>query len=258
MRLRQPPQRLLSEPLICVKPESKVPKEGPKDVLPAHVVVDHLSDGGNAGIALEYSDLVVIDADTMEVAQAVVEQLPETFTVETGGNGFGVHYYFESPQWGRNAYFADGDSSIRSDGYMAVIPPSIHPDGGKYRVTRDIEPAEITVSELEQLENSLTEDEDTPKEQSTPTRRPRGGDLDELDDLIHHDVKRAEVRDALEDRDAAHNQRQFAAGFLLYEVGLSVAEVVQLIGRHNQWSDYDPKITKQQVESVERSSGGSR
>jgi len=140
---------------------------------------------------------------------------------------------------------------------MAVVPPSIHPDGGEYRVTRDIWPAEIAVSELEQLENSLTEDADTSGSQSKP-RRASGDDLDELDELIHHDGYRADVRAALEDRDAAHNQRQFVAGFLLDKVGLSVTEVVQLIDRHNRWADYDPAITKRQVEGVEKSDGGSR
>jgi len=254
----QPPHKLLSEPLIRVKPQSKVPKDGPKDAKPELVILRWLrEEGGNVGIALEHSDLVVVDADTREVAQEAVERLPETFTVDTGGDGFGVHYYYECPEWSRNAYLADGDSSIRSDGYMAVVPPSIHPDGGEYRVTRDIWPAEIAVSELEQLENSLTEDADTSGGQSRP-RRASGDDLDELDELIHHDEKRADVRAALEDRDAAHNQRQFVAGFLLHEVGLSVTEVVQLIDRHNRWADYDFVITKRQVEGVEKSDGGSR
>jgi len=255
---RQPPHRLLSEPLIRVKPASKVPEDGPKEPKPNLKIVRWLTnEDGNAGICLDGSDLVVVDADTTQVAQEAVERLPETFTVETGGEGFGVHYYYECPEWGRNEYLSDGDSSIRSDGYMAVIPPSKHPDGGRYRVTRDIPPAEIAVSELEELVDSLTEDRDTEGSKAVGTPRDRD-ELDDLDELIHHDEKRADVRAALEDRDAAHNQRQFVAGFLLHVVGLSVPEVVQLIDRHNQWADYDPKITKQQVESVSRSGGRSR
>lgn len=255
--IEKPPTKLLSEPLIRVRRESKRPVVGPKEAEPTQNIVQWVDRGGNAGICLEGSDIVVIDADTMEVAQGVVEHLPETFTVETGGSGFGVHYYFESPEWGRNVYLVDGDSSIRSNGYMAVIPPSVHPDGGEYRVVRDIEPAEVTVSEFERFKDSFTDSEEAPRKQSVSTRRPRGDDLDELDKLIDHDGYRADVRDALEDRDAAHNQRQFVAGFLLDKVGLSVDEVAQIIGRHNQWRDYDPKITKQQVKSVEKSGGES-
>ena len=256
--IRQPPHKLLSEPIIRVKPESKVPEDGPKDAKPPQMILRWLrEEDGNAGIALGGSDLVVIDADTMEVAQEAVERLPETFTVETGGNGFGVHYYYKCPSWSRNAYLADGDSSVRSDGYYAVVPPSIHPDGGKYRVTRDIWPAEIAVSELEQVVSGLTEDTDTSVSRSEP-RRASGDDLDELDELIHHDGNRAKIRAVLEDRDAPHNDRQFVAGFLLHEVGLSVAEVVRLIDRYNRWGDYDPAITKRQVQGVQKSGGGSR
>jgi len=257
MPIRQPPAKLRGEPWIRLRPESKRPRDGPKDAKPDKVILRWLCDGGNVGIALGRSDLVVIDADVMEVAQEAAERLPETFTVETGGDGFGLHLYYKCPQWAGNPTLADGDSSVRSDGYYAVMPPSIHPDGGKYRVARDIEIAEIAVPELEQLVNSLTEDTDTSVSRSKP-RRANGDDLDELDELIHHDEKRADVRAALEDRDAAHNQRQFVAGFLLHVVGLSVAEVVQLIDRHNRWADYDPAITKRQVEGVQKSGGESR
>ena len=254
--VEKPPTKLLSEPLIRVRRESKRPVVGPKEVEPTQNIVEWVTNGGNAGICLDGSDLVVVDADTTEVAQAVVDRLPETFTVETGGNGFGVHYYFECPEWGRNASLSDGDSSIRTDGWMAVVPPSTHPDGGEYRVTRDIPIAELPATELEELADSLSEDRDTSG--SKPGGTPRDRDeLDELDELIHHDEKRAEIRAALEDRDAPHNKRQFVAGFLHRVVGLSSSEIVALIERYNKWADYDREVTEQQVESVIKSSGGS-
>lgn len=259
--LEKPPNRLLSEPLIQIKPESKVPVGTYESVLPTWKVVEGLADGYNVGICLDCSDLVVVDADTTEVAEWVVEELPETFTVETGGDGFGVHYYFECPEWGPTKHLQDGDSSVRSSGAMAVLPPSTHPETGReYRVTRDIPPAVIEVEELDRLVDDLTVDRGGSDDQvdRTPRRQSGGGGLDELDRLINHDGKRREFREILNDPNAEHRRRVYLAGWLHSVAGLSASEIVRLIDRFNQWSNYDRQITETQVKSVIESSRGGR
>jgi hypothetical protein len=257
--LEEPPNRLLSEPLIQVLPESKVPVGTYESVEVPWVVVDGIAEGYNVGICLEYSDLVVVDADTTAVAQEATDRLSETFTVETGGNGFGVHYYYHCPEWGPTKKLGDGDSSVRSDGAMAVLPPSKHPDGGKYRVTRDISPVEVDAAEIQALVDALTENSETDAQVGqAPHVQTDFDGFDELDELINHDGYRADIRSALADPEAMHNQRQFVAGFLHDKVGLSHGEIVRLIDRLNQWSNYDREITERQVRSVIESDGGGR
>jgi hypothetical protein len=84
----------------------------------------------------------------------------------------------------------------------------------------------------------------------------RMDDLDELDELIHHDKWRAEVREVLEDREAGHDRRVWLAGFLTDAVGLSVEETTDLICRLARWDNLDRETTRKQVWSVVRSDGG--
>jgi hypothetical protein len=140
---------------------------------------------------------------------------------------------------------------------MAVVPPSIHPDGGQYSVHRDLPITKIDDWRLAELVREFVDDEN---DDGGGVRSDRGevvaDDLDDLDELIHHDGYRKEVRDVLNDPQAGHNRRVWLAGFLSDAVGLSVSEIVRVIDRYNCWSNYDREITEKQVRSVVRSSGG--
>lgn len=252
------PEQLADEPLIRVKRGSKEPVIDNYEVESTSSVASWVQIGNNAGICLADSSLVVIDADTTEVATEVYEQLPETFTVNTGGGGFGLHYYFECPEWGRNTGFSDGDSSIRTNGWMAVIPPS--QCESRYIVSRDVPVARVGPDELGDVVDALTESGDTDGSHPVDGDRGRGGsgDLDELDELIDHDGYRGEVREVLGDREAEHDRRVWLVGFLHGAVGLPASEIVGLIDRRNQWANYDRETTKRQVESAVKSTGGGR
>lgn len=248
------PEQLATEPLIRVKSGSKVPVVDNYEVEDVEVVSEWVEAGGNAGISLADSSYVVVDADTPEVVLAVSNLLPETFTVDTGGGGLGVHYYFDCPEWGRNTTLSDGDSSVRSGGWMAVVPPSVTAE--EYTVAYDLPVARVQPEQLAELVDSLGNGGGVGSHPNS-ARRTTGGDLGELDELITHDGYRAEVRGVLEDRDAPHDSRVWLVGFLSDAVGLSTGEVVRLVDRHNRWSDYDRAITRRQVVSVVES-GGSR
>ena len=51
-----------------------------------------IEQGGNYGVQGGYGGLVIIDADTPEIAEILVNKFPETLTVKTPRKGF--HYYF--------------------------------------------------------------------------------------------------------------------------------------------------------------------
>lgn len=247
------PERLSREPLVRVMPQSKEPVVDSYEVEAASRVAKWVETGGNAAICLAESSCVVVDVDTVEVARAVGEVLPESFTVSTGSGWF--HYYFDCPEWTRNVELGGG--SIRSDGWIAVIPPSTHPSGGAYRVMRDREVAAVDADRLGELVERFTEtgSEGHPE----PPSEDRGdGRLDELDELIGHDGYRADVREILESSDPDHNRRLWLVGFLSDAVGLSESEIVRLIDQRNRWQDYKRGVTEDQVASVVGSSGGSR
>jgi hypothetical protein len=248
------PERLLTEPLLRVKPESKDPVNDAYAVEPVGDIERWVAGGGNAAIALAETDVVVVDVDTRPVAWAVIELLPETFTVETGSGWY--HLYYRCDDWTQNTTL-DGDSSVRSDGWIAVVPPSTHPDGGRYTVHRDRPMAEIDESQLRRLVDRF--DDDTDSEHPDPDGEHVDGDredLDELEELIDHDGYREEVREVLHDRRAGHDRRVWLAGFLCDAVGLSESDIVRVIDRYNRWANYDRETTRRQVASVARSRGG--
>jgi len=100
----------------------------------------------NIGIALRLSGLAVVDIDThdadgsktLEELEERFGRLPPTFTVRSGGGG--LHYYYRVPD---EAWYEEYDVPKKlaegidflTNGYT-VAPPSVHPDGGSYAVTK--------------------------------------------------------------------------------------------------------------------------
>jgi len=153
------PQALEHWRFIKLKPRDKVPVEpdwpnrtykwGDPELL------RWIEQGGNFGVVGDEQH-VIIDGDTAEVREAVENYLPETFTVQTPGH-LGRHYYFnvsvENPvrlrdRNGKNV----GD--VQGRGKQVVGPDCIHPNGGRYKVIKNVPCAKIT---KEQLYEALAE-----------------------------------------------------------------------------------------------------
>ncbi len=110
-----------------------------------------IDQGGNYGVQGGYSRLVIIDADTPEIADILANKFPETLTVKTPRQGF--HYYFfcdgidkkivlkkDTPEK-KDDHFGE----IIAKGSQVVAPGSIHPDTGTtYEVIKDLEIAEVS------------------------------------------------------------------------------------------------------------------
>lgn len=249
------PDQLQDKPLLRVKPQSKVPVIDNNTPESGDKVGRWAMMGGNAGICLAETELVVVDIDSSEVGKAVAMLLPETFEVKTGSGWY--HRYYRCPDWhSRSSQNKElGGGSIRGSGWMAVVPPSTHPSGGSYTVHKDRPITEIATDPLDDLVQEFTDHGggDHPEGED---RDRDCGDLDQLDELITHDGYRSDIREALSDPRADHNQRQFLVGFLHESVGLSADQILTLIDRHNQWSNYDREITERMVKSVIESAGG--
>jgi hypothetical protein len=108
-----------------------------------------LAKGGNYGVVGGYG-LVIADADIPEVKQILEEQLPETFTVESPGS-HGWHAYFlcglEKPIRLRDKN-GENVGDIQGPNKMVLGPNSIHPNGEKYRIAKDLPLAQVTAQQL--------------------------------------------------------------------------------------------------------------
>jgi hypothetical protein len=94
----------------------------------------------NIGLACGPSNVVVIDLDGpqgIEMWEAVSDTLGlnvATRTVLTGGGG--KHLYFKAPanvKIGNSAGKLGKGIDVRADGGYCVLPPSIHPNGKRYK-----------------------------------------------------------------------------------------------------------------------------
>jgi hypothetical protein len=105
----------------------------------------------NVGIACAPSALVVIDIDPRNGGDETLGQwtsrlgeLPETWRALTPGGG--VHYYFRYPQQDYLHDLGPG-VDIKHRGYV-VAPPSIHPNGGRYRWDLGAHPMEAPLADV--------------------------------------------------------------------------------------------------------------
>ena len=113
-------------------------------------IQEWVNQGGNYGVLGGCGDLIVIDADMMELSRFIKEKLPATFTVKTPKQGH--HYYYICKQITKKIILKKGNihyGEIISSGSQVVGPGSIHPDTGtEYEVINDTDIAEISREEI--------------------------------------------------------------------------------------------------------------
>jgi Bifunctional DNA primase/polymerase, N-terminal len=105
----------------------------------------------NVGIACAPSGLLVVDVDprnggdeTLALAVRALGELPRTWTVLTPGGG--AHYYFRCEETPDLAPLGPG-IDLKHHGYV-VAPPSVHPNGARYRWDLGAHPLETSLARL--------------------------------------------------------------------------------------------------------------
>lgn len=106
-----------------------------------------------------YGGLIIIDADSRAVVEAVEQNLPETFTIKSHGDR--RHYYYFCPEIKNKICFDDkitptmlqGDEDhygeIISGGGQVVGSGSVHPEAQTfYEVVADVEIATVTYEQV--------------------------------------------------------------------------------------------------------------
>ena len=87
----------------------------------------------DANLAISLAGLTVVDVDGKAGKEAVERlDLPQTVKVFTGR---GQHLYFEG-EYPRGAFKAEELDVLTGENRMAMVPPSTHPSGKKYRYSR--------------------------------------------------------------------------------------------------------------------------
>jgi hypothetical protein len=106
-------------------------------------------DEHNIGIVTgKISGIVVVDLDSPEAIQFSKDKnFPDTPTVETSK---GLHLYFKYKKGVRNSQARSDlpDIDIRGNGGYVVAPPSIHPDGKRYKWVKGKSLQDIPFAEL--------------------------------------------------------------------------------------------------------------
>jgi len=160
--------------LLRLKKESKEPLVSPKG--PFHKFTDPtiqnwISGGNNIGFSLDSTDLIVLDSDSDRFESYVRNHLPETLTIQSGSGGY--HFYYQIEGYNTNHVINESGKELGSiragNWYYCVVPPSIHPNGLKYRVS---EKRLIKSISLQEIENLLEHFEKPVENKPTPGRRP--------------------------------------------------------------------------------------
>jgi len=122
-------------------------------------LIEHLNRGGNYGVISTFGDLIIIDCDD-PILEKELSNLPETFTIRTGGGGLHAYYLsnlseklvlknpltIETNKKGNQDFKHLGE--IQSNKAMVVGPGSIHKTGNKYKIIKDLPIAKVTKEEI--------------------------------------------------------------------------------------------------------------
>jgi hypothetical protein len=121
----------------------------------------YLLEGHNFGICTGMGGLNIFDADELTRLQelGILDDLPATFSVRTGGGG--LHKYYICRDIKRKAVMYDLElkdpyhpdkplhlGEIQTLGFQCLCPGSLHPNGRRYVVEDDLPIAEISWAEL--------------------------------------------------------------------------------------------------------------
>lgn len=117
-------------------------------------LINHIVNDGNYGVMGGGDrNLVLVDFDNFEVQERAMLQLPETFTVKTGKGLLHLYYYTSQKPESFKGFDEDMNTlfDVQGEGKQVVGAGSLHPNGNRYVVLKDIEIAFIDYAELKAI-----------------------------------------------------------------------------------------------------------
>ena len=103
-------------------------------------LLQHLAIGGNYGVmGGGEKKLIVVDFDNLDVQEKVAQQMPETFTVLTGGKGMFHKYFFTNRTESYKIRDKEGKTlaDVQCEGKQVIGAGSLHESGREYKVVDD-------------------------------------------------------------------------------------------------------------------------
>ena len=140
--------------LLKVKPHSKEAVEKNWQTLNNYSmnsteILNWVRSGGNYGVTSPFGFYVSVDADLLEIQEALEKNLPKSLRWSTGKEGhYQYSYFIEDSSMG--CIPLRGGAYIKGKGGYALGPGSIHPNGVTYG-SREIRDVPIAVVEREDL-----------------------------------------------------------------------------------------------------------
>jgi hypothetical protein len=102
----------------------------------------------------------VLDVDDLDALRQMEEkwgELPETFTVKTGRVSGGLHLHFRHPGGDVRTRVLEDGVELKAAGGQVVMPPSIHPNGRRYIVTKHLPVASLPGTWVRHLSDHAVE-----------------------------------------------------------------------------------------------------
>ena len=130
-------------------------------------LLNHLYAGGNYGVIGGYGNLRILDKDGVELDIDL-----DTLAIKTGSGG--THYYFLS-DYDTNHVFINELGELRANNYQCVGAGSMHPNGKKYEILKDIPLKFIPKEEIEKIIKPYLKGEQTAANNSTGRDTSRSG-----------------------------------------------------------------------------------
>ena len=204
------------------------------------------------------------------MAEILDQELPSTFTVESGGRGLGQHWYYQCDQATEQRNWDHPEGGVNVDYWQVVGPGSVHAEtGDKYEIIDDRPIARISLEEYQAVYDIFTEIHQSETANTVADVESGGGGSSDGSaarplstpnslNFINSEKYRKKVARVLNETDAQHRDRLWLAGWLYSAAGLYQTEIVDLIEQECNWIDYDRSITSKMVSSVIRSTDSDR
>lgn len=251
--------------------KGKRPVTAADDPDPNNRIKSWINRSGNYGVVpTPENDLVIFDVDSKRMAEILDQELPSTFTVESGGRGLGQHWYYQCDQATEQRNWDHPEGGVNVDYWQVVGPGSVHAEtGDKYEIIDDRPIARISLEEYQAVYDIFTEIHQSETASTVADVESGGGGSSDGSaarplstpnslNFINSEKYRKKVARVLNETDAQHRDRLWLAGWLYSAAGLYQTEIVDLVEQECNWIDYDRSITSKMVSSVIRSTDSDR
>jgi len=146
-------------------------------------LLQHINSKGNYGVmGGGENNLIIIDFDNATLQEKLLKILPETFTTKTGG-GLLHLYYFSNNSKSFKIFDEEMNTlaDIQGEGKQVVGAGSIHPNGNRYEIVKDIP---ISFLDYSEIQANLIPYDKKPKKEKKEFEKPKANLTDDFLEVV--------------------------------------------------------------------------